>query len=87
MDAQDPLNARVVVISFGNSPGAMKWLEETGVNFEVLLDPDREAYNTFGLECLFIRSYGVRVWFHKSLFTPLWSPVVGNPGGQCPVRM
>ena len=56
------LNARVVVISFGISPGAITWLEETGAPFEMLLDPGREAYRAYELERYFIRSWEARVW-------------------------
>lgn len=40
---------RVVVVSFGCVEGAKVWLEQTGCTFDMLLDPQRQIYKTFGL--------------------------------------
>ncbi|KAM3871179.1 taxilin beta b [Diretmus argenteus] len=46
----DAHSMRVVVVSFGCREGALHWLEETGCQYDMLLDPHRQIYNTFGLE-------------------------------------
>lgn len=41
---------KVVVLSFGSSQGADAWIEATGCELEVYLDPDRRIYSMLGLE-------------------------------------
>ncbi|TNM94728.1 hypothetical protein fugu_017487 [Takifugu bimaculatus] len=40
---------RVLVVSFGSLEGAQIWLEQTGCAFDIVLDPQRTIYRTFGL--------------------------------------
>lgn len=40
---------RVLVVSFGGLEGAHLWLEQTGCTFDMLLDPQRKVYRSFGL--------------------------------------
>ncbi|GLD49774.1 thioredoxin-like protein AAED1 [Lates japonicus] len=40
---------RVLVVSFGSFEGAQLWLEQTGCTFDMLLDPQRKVYRSFGL--------------------------------------
>uniref|UniRef100_A0A3B4TM56 Selenoprotein L n=1 Tax=Seriola dumerili TaxID=41447 RepID=A0A3B4TM56_SERDU len=40
---------RVLVVSFGSLEGAQLWLEQTGCTFDMLLDPQRKIYRSFGL--------------------------------------
>ncbi|CAB1416925.1 unnamed protein product [Pleuronectes platessa] len=40
---------RVLVVSFGVAEGARLWLQQTGCNFDMMLDPEREVYRSFGL--------------------------------------
>ncbi|KAM7396018.1 hypothetical protein PAMA_007345 [Pampus argenteus] len=40
---------RVLVVSFGSVVGARLWLEQTGCTFDMLLDPQRKIYRSFGL--------------------------------------
>uniref|UniRef100_A0A674N9E3 Alkyl hydroperoxide reductase subunit C/ Thiol specific antioxidant domain-containing protein n=1 Tax=Takifugu rubripes TaxID=31033 RepID=A0A674N9E3_TAKRU len=40
---------RVLVVSFGSLEGAQIWLEQTGCAFDIVLDPQRKIYRTFGL--------------------------------------
>ncbi|XP_076605164.1 prostamide/prostaglandin F synthase-like [Chaetodon auriga] len=46
----DAHSIEVVVISFGCQEGASHWLQETGCQYDMLLDPDRKMYGAFGLE-------------------------------------
>ena len=57
------LNTRVAIISFGTFPGAIIWLQETAVPFEFFLDPQRKAYQAYGLEHSLTRSWSPKVWF------------------------
>lgn len=45
----DARSVRVLVVSFGSTEGAQLWLEQTGCNFEILLDQPRKIYRSFGL--------------------------------------
>lgn len=54
------LNTNIVAISFGTPYWAQAWLEETGVDFPIWLDPDRKAYQAFGLERSLGRAWGPR---------------------------
>uniref|UniRef100_A0A673BAS7 Uncharacterized protein n=1 Tax=Sphaeramia orbicularis TaxID=375764 RepID=A0A673BAS7_9TELE len=45
----DAHSVEVVIISFGCREGASHWLEETGFQYDMLLDSDRELYTAFGL--------------------------------------
>lgn len=47
--ALEARSARVVVVSFGKVAGARLWLEQTGCTFDLLLDPQRKVYKSFGL--------------------------------------
>ncbi|KAG7219614.1 hypothetical protein INR49_018952 [Caranx melampygus] len=40
---------RVLVVSFGGLEGAQLWLQQTGCTFDMLLDPQRKVYRSFGL--------------------------------------
>jgi len=40
---------RVVVVSFGSTQGAERWLKETGCELDVYLDPERKLYSLVGL--------------------------------------
>uniref|UniRef100_A0A3P9I8B4 Selenoprotein L n=1 Tax=Oryzias latipes TaxID=8090 RepID=A0A3P9I8B4_ORYLA len=42
-------SVRVLVLSFGSVEGAKLWLEQTGCSFQMLLDPQRKVYRSFGL--------------------------------------
>lgn len=47
--SMDAHSIEVVVISFGCQKGASHWLQETGCQYDMLLDPDRKMYAAFGL--------------------------------------
>lgn len=39
----DARSIKVVVVSFGCQEGAAHWLQETGCQYDLLLDPDRKV--------------------------------------------
>uniref|UniRef100_A0A671WFD9 Selenoprotein L n=1 Tax=Sparus aurata TaxID=8175 RepID=A0A671WFD9_SPAAU len=45
----DAHSIEVVVVSFGCQEGALHWLQETGCQYDMLLDPERKVYAAFGL--------------------------------------
>lgn len=45
----DARSVKVLVVSFGGVEGAKLWLEQTGCSFDMLLDPQRKIYRSFGL--------------------------------------
>ena len=58
------MNAEVLIVSFGTLPGARVWLEETCAPFHLLLDPEREVYEAYGLEKSLLRSWNLRTIGH-----------------------
>jgi len=61
-------NASVLVVTFGSSPLAHAWLEETKVSFPVLLDEERRVYRAYGLERSWLRSWNLRTtWRYVQL--------------------
>ncbi|MFP3854841.1 MAG: SelL-related redox protein [Anaerolineales bacterium] len=52
---------RIVVVSFtANLEWAERWLEETCQAFPMLLDPERDLYESFGLERSLLRAWNPR---------------------------
>ncbi|XP_012777212.1 peroxiredoxin-like 2C isoform X1 [Maylandia zebra] len=45
----DAHSVQVVVISFGCQEGASHWVEQTGCQYDMLLNPSRKMYSAFGL--------------------------------------
>ncbi|XP_036927479.1 uncharacterized protein LOC119004563 [Acanthopagrus latus] len=45
----DAHSIEAVVVSFGCQEGALHWLQETGCQYDMLLDPERKTYAAFGL--------------------------------------
>ena len=61
----DRLKVRVLIVSFSAPAFARVWLEETNAPFSLLLDEDREAYQRYGLERSFLRSWSPRtIWYY-----------------------
>ncbi|XP_043217155.1 uncharacterized protein LOC122379213 [Amphibalanus amphitrite] len=56
------LRCSVLVVSFGAREGALRWLADTGCEFPLLLDPERQLYRALGLA----RSIA-KVWQHSTL--------------------
>jgi peroxiredoxin len=54
----------VLIVSFGALPAAQAWLEETCSPFRLLLDPERRAYQAYGLERSLLRSWNLRTIVH-----------------------
>lgn len=53
---------QIALISFGTSELTQAWVAETNASFHVLLDPERRAYQAFGLDQSMRRSWGIKVW-------------------------
>ena len=67
-DRFESSRARAVIITFGGQSLARAWLKETGVPFELWLDPQRAAYRAFGLERSLVRAWGPRtIWAYMRL--------------------
>jgi peroxiredoxin len=49
-DELESLRVGITLITFGTPEQARRWLKETAAPFPMLLDPDRSAYRTYGLE-------------------------------------
>uniref|UniRef100_A0A3Q3GNH0 Selenoprotein L n=1 Tax=Labrus bergylta TaxID=56723 RepID=A0A3Q3GNH0_9LABR len=45
----DARSVKVLVVSFGGVEGAQLWKEQTGCTYDMLLDPQRKVYRSFGL--------------------------------------
>lgn len=59
------LNAQVIAISFGTPYWANVWLQETAAPFPLLLDPQREAYQAYGLQASVFRSWAPKnLWYY-----------------------
>ena len=58
------LNAEVLLISFSSAAQARRWWGETGVDFPLLLDPDRVVYRAYGLRSSLWRVWQPKVWLH-----------------------
>ena len=64
IDEFQALNTKVIIITFGTLPAARVWLKETCSPFHLLLDTQREAYRSYGLERSFLRSWGLKTLWH-----------------------
>lgn len=42
-------SVKVLVVAFGSVEGAQMWFEQTGCNYNMVLDPQRTVYRSFGL--------------------------------------
>ncbi|KAK7487088.1 hypothetical protein BaRGS_00021583 [Batillaria attramentaria] len=50
LDEFQKRDAAIVLVSFGEREGALKWLADTGCPFDLLLDKSRQLYHSFGLK-------------------------------------
>ena len=76
-------NTRVAVISFGSTALAQKWIEETKATFQFLIDPERKAYQAFGLEYSLLRSWRPKIWFEYARLIAQgrkWRGIQGDSG-------
>jgi peroxiredoxin len=77
----DRLNVEVLIISFGTLPAATRWLEETCNPFRLLLDPERKAYEAYGLERSLARSWNLKtIWRYVQLLASgrRWRGIQGD---------
>lgn len=66
-DQLKALNTEVVVVSFETDYWVQMWLAETAAPFRLLLDSERAAYHTFGLEQSRWRSWGPKnLWYYTT---------------------
>lgn len=75
------MDTRVLIITFGSLLGAKTWLEETCSPFQLLLDPEREAYQAYGLERSYTRSWNLRtIWTYVKLLASgrKWRGIQGD---------
>ena len=75
------LNVKVLILSFGALPAAQAWLEETCSPFELLLDPERTAYEAYRLERSVFRSWNLRtLWRYVKLLASgrRWRGIQGD---------
>uniref|UniRef100_A0A3B4WT94 Thioredoxin-like protein AAED1 n=1 Tax=Seriola lalandi dorsalis TaxID=1841481 RepID=A0A3B4WT94_SERLL len=65
---------RVLVVSFGSLEGAQLWLEQTGCTFDMLLDPQRKIYRSFGLGSSYakVMKFDKKNYIHAALMRLLF---------------
>lgn len=56
----EALQTNIVAISFGLDYWARAWMAETNAPFPVWLDPDRAAYQAYGLKSSAVQAWGVK---------------------------
>ncbi len=52
----------IAVVSFGSPQLATMWMQETCVDFPILLDPDRVTYGDYGFYRSILRSWGPKTF-------------------------
>lgn len=64
-EAIKALKTEVFLISFETGYWLQVWLAETEAPFTLLLDPTRRAYQAYGLERSWLRSWGLKnLWYY-----------------------
>jgi hypothetical protein len=59
------LETQVITISFESSHWTKVWLEETQSPFPFLIDPERKAYQAYGLQASSLRAWSPRtLWYY-----------------------
>lgn len=80
-DEFERLNTRVLIVTFGSLLAAQAWLKETCAPFQLILDPERTAYDAYGLERSLRRSWNLRtIWRYAQLLTSgrQWRGIQGD---------
>jgi len=80
-DEFEQRNTRVLIVTFGTLPAAQAWLEETCAPFQLLLDPERDVYDAYGLERSLQRSWNLRtIWRYAQLLASgrQWRGIQGD---------
>uniref|UniRef100_A0A8C1VZV4 Uncharacterized protein n=1 Tax=Cyprinus carpio TaxID=7962 RepID=A0A8C1VZV4_CYPCA len=57
---------RVLVVSYGSLEGATFWLDQTGYEFDMLLDAERAVYQVFGLGSSLSKVMKFKLMLHYS---------------------
>jgi len=81
VDQLETLNMKVMIITFGSLFGAQTWLKETCSPFQLLLDPDRNIYELYGLERSLLRSWNLKtIWLYIKLLSSgkKWRGIQGD---------
>lgn len=76
-------HTRVALISFSTTELAQKWITETEASFQFLIDPEREAYQAFGLDHSLSRSWSPKVWLEYARLMAQgrkWRGIQGDSG-------
>jgi alkyl hydroperoxide reductase subunit AhpC len=65
-DQLDALDAHTLLISFSKSAGyGKRWLSQLGVSWPLILDPDKELYQRYGLRHSVTGAWSLRtLWFY-----------------------
>lgn len=77
----EQLNGKVIIVTFGSLLGAQTWLEETCSSFSLLMDPQREVYQAYGLERSLLRSWDLKtIWTYVKLLASgrKWRGIQGD---------
>ena len=80
LEARD---TRVALIAFGSNALAQEWIKETSTTFRFLIDPERKAYQAFGLEYSLLRSWRPKIWFEYARLMAKgrkWRGIQGDSG-------
>lgn len=76
-------NTQVILIAFSSTQLAQAWITETKTTFQFLLDPERKAYQAFGLDTSLWRSWSPKIWFEYARLLALgrkWRGIQGDSG-------
>ena len=74
---------RVTLISFGTTELAQVWIQETRASFQFLLDPERKAYQAYGIGYSLGRSWSPKVWLEYARLIAKgrkWRGIQGDSG-------
>jgi peroxiredoxin len=80
-DELGQFNVEVLLVSFGAPEVAKIWLEESCPEFRLLLDSERAAYRTYGLERSWLRSWNLKtLWRYIQLLSAgrKWRGIQGD---------
>lgn len=65
LDEINALNTDVLTVTFGTPYWAKAWLQETQAPLTIWLDPEKQSYDTYGMNRSFWASWGPKnLWFY-----------------------
>jgi hypothetical protein len=76
-------NTRVTLIAFATTDLAQAWIAETQTSFKFLLDPERKAYQEYGIDYSLGRSWSPKVWLEYARLMAKgrkWRGILGDSG-------